>query len=305
VSRFEIDDQFLCHHKTKRALRKGPESLQMWLAFRTYSAINNSDGIVPDEDIDDLDGAPKNPRKWLAILIECGRPLPGGTRGPGLIEQIDGGFRLHDYRDHGLSPEEVERRRELSRDRQRRWRDARVGVTNASRNGVTPCVTNASGDTPDPIRSEEIRSDLDPVSKEPDRYSAQNPEPAAHTPRIDRCMAAFVKPKPASIELFEAWKHESGKTNASMDAKRVELFERLALEGITKEQVIECVRGAKLDDWARDSAKLSPSAVLGSAEQREKFASMARSPPKPRGFKSPPQPNDENNRYKPRIFGDP
>jgi hypothetical protein len=72
---------------------------------------------------------------------------------------------------------------------------------------------------------------------------------------------------------------------------------------VTVEQVRLVVAGAKLDDWARDRAKLSPSAILGSAEQRSKYIELAKSPPKPKGAKAPPQPNDERNRYKPRAFG--
>lgn len=138
--------------------------------------------------------------------------------------------------------------------------------------------------------------------QEQEQSIEERAEPAAHTPRVDRFMATFAKPSESAAELFGAWRSESGKTGATLDAKRAEFFGRLALEGVTAEQVTECVRGAKLDDWARDRAKLSPSAVLGSAEQREKFAAMARDPPKPRGKYEPPQPNDPNNRYVPRKF---
>jgi hypothetical protein len=58
VTYWQMDDKFLGHHKTIRALRAGAEALQMWLALRNYVAHNETDGEIPDEDIDDLPGAP-------------------------------------------------------------------------------------------------------------------------------------------------------------------------------------------------------------------------------------------------------
>lgn len=189
---FEIDDHFLGHHKTVRAIRRGAESLQMWMAIRTYVAVNNTDGFIPDEDICDLPMAPKNPKKWLMVLVECGKPMPDGTRGPGLVDIVDGGWKLHDYRDHGLSPDEITRRKQLSRDRKHRWRLKRLGlldddadgmdeervpsrVTNdeperdvhAFRCGVPNQSTTRDQPPPDPIRSEDLN--LTEEAKEPDR----------------------------------------------------------------------------------------------------------------------------------------
>lgn len=222
MSRFEMDDQFWGHHKTKRALRAGAEAIQMWMAMRFYVAINNSGGLVPDEDINDLDGAPNDARKWLGVLVGCGKPLPGGGRGAGLVDQADGFWMLHDYDDHGLSPEEVERRKELSRERQRRWRQGRLpeskpqeqpaqrsipciteeqepetsrnAVGNASRdalgdaatNGGSNAVTDALCDVPDPIRSEE-RSDRRVVAKDLTGIQGDRTDRTAATTGPVRC----------------------------------------------------------------------------------------------------------------------
>lgn len=160
MSRFEIDDQFLGHHKVKRALRSGAEALQMWLAMRTYVAINNTGGFIPDEDLDDLNGKPGTPRKWVAVLVNCGKPLPNGGRGAGLVDEVPGGWELHDYSDHGLSPEEIEHKRKLSRDRQRRWRRTRMALPERDVTPPTNPVSNAStdalGDGSDPIRSDPV-----------------------------------------------------------------------------------------------------------------------------------------------------
>ena len=135
---WQMDDGFLGHHKTKRAIRKGPDALVMWVALRTYVAVNTTDGVIFDEDIDDLPHAPKNPRKWLKVLHECGEPLAGGARGPGLVDRIDGGWRLHNYDRHGLSPEEIERRRAAARERKRKWLENRNGTASERRSERVP-----------------------------------------------------------------------------------------------------------------------------------------------------------------------
>src|SRR5512147_983647 len=116
----------------------------MWLAMRTYVAINNTGGFIPDEDLDDLNGKPGTPRKWVAVLVNCGKPLPNGGRGAGLVDEVPGGWELHDYSDHGLSPEEIEHKRKLSRDRQRRWRRTRMALPERDVTPPTNPVSNAS-----------------------------------------------------------------------------------------------------------------------------------------------------------------
>lgn len=295
MSRFEIDDQFLGHHKTVRALRKGAEALQMWLAIRTYVAINNSDGIVPDEDIDDLPGAPKSPRKWLAVLVECGKPVPGEGRGPGLVDAVDGGWRLHDYRDHGLSPDEIERRKELSRERQRRWRESRV--PNASRNGVTHsppnAVTNpssdASGDTPDPIRSDpkidpSLHGGAKDLSGHGGRDETDPPRPSREISVGARRFAESLNTEaPEELEFTE--QHRELARAAGVDLAQT----WLECRDQRRAKQYRCASWeAEFTSWLRREAKFQRERVRGSpAKQRQ-----------------PPQPNDERNRYKPPIFGE-
>jgi hypothetical protein len=118
--------------------------------------------------------------------------------------------------------------------------------------------------------------DLDP-EESPERNQAVRPA-LSPTERQER---SFRAADPVGVELFSAWKAETGKPGAEYDWKRRELFERLATEGVTTETVVSVVRGAKLDRWARDSQKLAPASILGSAEQREKYSELFRNPPKP------------------------
>jgi hypothetical protein len=129
-----------------------------------------------------------------------------------------------------------------------------------------------------------------------DLGSAEPEEPVAATPRekprhIRNLERSFAVPLPAANELFKAYQTESGKFGAIYDHKARELFEHLVDEGVSSDDVTLIVRGAKLDTWARDTAKLSASALLGSSEQRLKFTALARDPPRPKGVRAPRQPN--------------
>lgn len=165
MSYWQVDDSFLGHHKTVRALRHGAESIQMWMALRQYVATNNSDGVIPDEDIDDLPHAPKNPRRWLRVLVECGKPTADGERGPGLVDAHECGWKLHDYQDHGLSAAEITKRKNAARERKQRWKERRSGTEHERQTGTQPeRVPNASRTATEcfPIPSHPIPSQIDP-----------------------------------------------------------------------------------------------------------------------------------------------
>lgn len=105
-------------------------------------------------------------------------------------------------------------------------------------------------------------------------------------------------------ELFDAYRDEAAKPNTPWDLARQELFQRLSEENVTVEDVRMVVRGAKLDDWAQRQ-NLSASHLLKTADTRERLIALARDPPRPKSTgPRPPQPNDETDRYKPRIFGE-
>jgi hypothetical protein len=263
------------------------------IVWITMLAMADRDGVV-ESSVPGLADASRvtlgECREALAALMapdpDSRTPDNEGRR----IAPIDGGWELLNYNKYRekLSKEQ---KRAATAERVARHRK-RKSVT--SEQHVTPCnKCNAIA---------EAEAEADPKAEVDSESDKARAEPAAHTPKVDRFMASFAKPSEGAVELFEAWKLGASKPNSTLDAKRAGFFGRLALEGVTPEQVAECMRGAKLDPWARDTAKLSPSAVLGSAEQREKFIAIARDPPKTRITREPPQPNDENNRYVPRKF---
>jgi hypothetical protein len=234
-----MDDGFLSHHKTVRAIRKGADALQMWMALRTYVAVNTTDGDIPDEDIDDLPGAPKNPRRWLTVLVECGKPLPGGGRGAGLVDPIDGGWKLHNYDRHGLSAAEVERRKDAARERKKKWAERTSGTRSETRDGTHP--EQRSGTVQE--RSQERvprRVSDDPPFPSP----SPNPTPGEEIPpspkpvtvrRADPFGASFLPLGDDIARVHEAWRHSTGllghKLRGSSDLDALTLREAIDAHG--------------------------------------------------------------------------
>jgi hypothetical protein len=174
------------------------------------------------------------------------------------------------------------------------WAKAKGKPWEEASDKACPMATEKGDRGASPIQEQDTRSG----SNQPDN-SLQRPdtlctEPAAQSKKpkhIANFERSFLAPSRPAVELFDAYRDESGKLGAKLDARAQDLFESLVVEGITAADVREIVRGAKRDDWARDTAKLAASAILGSSEQRERFRSIAREPPKPKVGKGPRQPN--------------
>jgi len=120
-----IKEEFLTEEKTRRAIKLGGwEAIGMWLAMKSYAARKNTRGFVPNDAIDDLQGAPKRARRALKALVECGlQKQAGGERGAGLVDEGPDGWTLHDYEDHSVSADEEELRREKARAKKREQRE--------------------------------------------------------------------------------------------------------------------------------------------------------------------------------------
>lgn len=259
MSYWQMDDGFLGHHKTRRALRKGAEALQMWLALRTYVAVNTTNGTIPDEDIDDLANAPKSARKWLDVLVGCGEPLPSGARGPGLVDPLENGvWALHNYDRHGLSAAEVERRKEAARERKRKWSKNRSGtqperrsehVPDASENGYQERGSDEPPlPLPLPLREEE---EIPPTPSEP--------QPQRVKP-VDAFTASLTgnrtQDNPGVIAVFEAWKLAHGFTGSKFrspaDSRADVLFEAVNTNGI--EACLRVIEASKVDGMVTGKA---------------------------------------------------
>src|SRR5262245_19114279 len=139
-----IKEEFVGGEKWRRAVELGgSDVIALWVAMKCYCSIHpDTEGFIPDEDLDGLPGAPRGARrKALQALIGCGRLLPGGERGPGLVEGAEGGWQMHDYGDHSAPPEEIELRKEKQRLKKQAYRETKRRELDALR-GLTE-----SGDT--------------------------------------------------------------------------------------------------------------------------------------------------------------
>jgi len=283
---WEMDDAFIGHHKTRRAVRSGWEALGMWLALRTYVALHLTDGFIPDEEIDELPSAPKAPRKWLKVLVECGRPERDGTRGPGLLDPVDGGWMLHDYGDHALSADEIRRRRDYARDRKCKQRQRDKGGV------VTRPVTR----------------DMPEQSHNPSRVTAAIPShpirdqilPDTHTPRPDRSEPDEAPPETCvGVRRFaESFESECPKTVEYTDKNRTrtqrcggdidELYEQFRAKRI-REKARYCNEASVCDDF---DAWLLAYAKNREEKQRNSVPRVNEMPGKHRSRASPDVPLD-------------
>lgn len=120
-----IKEEFIGGEKFRRAVKLGgSDAIVMWLALKCYCSQHpDTEGFVPAEELKDLPGAPRRAGKALQALVECGRLLPRGERGAGLVEVTEHGWQMHDYGDHAPAPEELELRREKGRLRQQAHRE--------------------------------------------------------------------------------------------------------------------------------------------------------------------------------------
>jgi hypothetical protein len=149
-----IKEEFVGCTKWLRAVELGgSDAIVMWLVLKGYAASNPTDGFIPDEDIERLPGKPKQWRKAMKALEDCGRKQPDGTRSAGLLDRVQHGVQLHDYLDHAPSSAEVEERRRKERERKRAQRGTRPGTrpgttggTDGGTDGGTPSGTTGGTD---------------------------------------------------------------------------------------------------------------------------------------------------------------
>lgn len=160
MSWLELDDGILRHPKFIRAVRlAGSEAIHLWLGLRAYCGQLLTDGSIPADMVDVVDGPPRGKARAVALtaLVQVG-----------LVDETEGGLQMHDYLDWSSSRKDVEARRAATAERQRRQREKGATVTRESRvthalvtrpshASVTPSVTPTT-----PLPSPPIPSPPDP-----------------------------------------------------------------------------------------------------------------------------------------------
>jgi hypothetical protein len=176
-----VKEEFLTDAKTLRAIKLGGHIvITMWLAMKRYCAENSSDGFVPKDVIGSLPGAPKRWQKAVQSLVDCGKINRDNSRGPGLVDEVHGGWELHDYLDHAQSRDEIELRREKSRIKKRKQREqARLELERLRGQSPAESPGDRPGDSP------RDKAGDSPRGRARDLARAGDPSPAQPTQRED------------------------------------------------------------------------------------------------------------------------
>lgn len=140
MSKIELDDMILEHPKFIRAVKlAGSDTVFLWLGLRAYCARMLTDGFVPEDMIEEVRG----PRE-----ASCRARALSALREAKLVDDAEGGIRLHDYLDWAQSRDQVLAWRKANAERKARSRArVTVGVTAESRRdigNVTVGVTRES-----------------------------------------------------------------------------------------------------------------------------------------------------------------
>lgn len=146
----KIDDGFARHPKVVRA---GPLGMAMQIAALCYCNQYLTDGFIPQSivpgliNLEDLSLGVGRKITWELVV--------NGLITAGLWEEVEGGYRIHDYLDYQPSKEQVlaERKATAERVKQHRAKKAASNSNVRSNNDVTPLQTNyygVSNNTPDP-----------------------------------------------------------------------------------------------------------------------------------------------------------
>lgn len=131
MSWFKVDDKAHGHPKTMMA---GNAAFGLWVRLGSYCSDHLTDGFVPRE-LADAYGT----KAEIATLLRVG-----------YIEQVEGGYQLHDFLDYNPSKAQVLEERARNAERQAKFRSGK-GSSNGARNGVTTPASNSAPD-PDPTR---------------------------------------------------------------------------------------------------------------------------------------------------------
>lgn len=165
-----FDDQFPIHRKVAR-LSDAAYRLHSSAIF--WCARNLTDGVVPEEDLEDVCAQVRTPERFVAECVKrrlwheigtvCDSEKCPAYPSNGVTNEVAEGWVIHDYFDWQKTKERVKQDRAANAERQRKFRERRNGVTeNAAtsenietgqRNAVSNAVTNASVTQPSPVQS--------------------------------------------------------------------------------------------------------------------------------------------------------
>lgn len=120
---FKVDDTLHGHPKPRRA---GLAAMGLWSLAGSYASQYTTEGFVPEWFVTSWPSG----RKHADALSKVGLWRPGESAG-------ESGWWFHDWEHYQMTREEIERDRELNRERQRKFRESRRKAReNAIRDGT-------------------------------------------------------------------------------------------------------------------------------------------------------------------------
>lgn len=167
-------DDHMPNHRKIRPLTDA--AFRLWVSAVCWCNANRTDGIVFCQDLTYVSDT-KRPRKAVAELVETG-----------LWEEIDGGWRIHDFLDYNPSKSQVDAERKRKTEAQKRWRDGlKTNDVDASTDTSTGTHVDASVATSRPAPSRVLPTEV-PQQGTP-RGERPTAAPAGATPLIDALAA--------------------------------------------------------------------------------------------------------------------
>jgi hypothetical protein len=267
----KMDDKF--HRNPKvRALRRmkgGTEALGVWVLWWSWCLDDATlTGFVPDVELSRSD------ERAAATLVSVG-----------LWDRVDGGYVFHDFSQYNPTPEQVERKKAMDRERLAAKRAAESG---ASRKNVASDIANDTQAS----RADSAGESLPARASQP--YPTQSqPNPTSE----DRApLRVAAPPHPAAPGSFpraiQIWCEAS---NGLMDFSKIRLNESkhhkgalfvLEATGGDEDEIARLAANFWADAWNRDNRIGFPYFASN--------LSKWESPPKPKAGKHAPAPNADD-----------
>lgn len=231
-----FDDQFTINRKVSRL---SDAAFRLHVSAIFWCARNLTDGVVPEEDLEDVCARVRTPERFVTELLGRGLWHEIGQQcaseycpsHPDAGDAVaSSGWTIHDYLEFQPSKERVLADRKDSASRQKKWRDKRK-QSSQDRNGVNNGVSNAGsngGSNAAPPRPVPTRPD--PSSPNGDESDSSSPSRARDTGTrlpddftVTPAMAAWARDKTPTCgtgdhEAFcDYWRSQPGAKGRKTD----------------------------------------------------------------------------------------
>ena len=240
----KIDDGILDHPK---CLMAGEDATNLFIRSIIWCNKHLTDGFVPHEACTNLTRS-RNLKKQVAALLRVG-----------LWEEVEGGYRIVGFLDHNDSKEEVQRKRELAAERQRRSRARRAQQSEEGSASVRrdKRVTSPSVTAPTPLNL--INPPIPPASGGRDMG-----DPPQDPPEVRRVMTSVLK---RMAELSGATFSDSAELRARI------------LEGHSEEDLIAVVESQWQREFMRNKREFFRPRTLFSPRHFAEYLAIAKAQP--------------------------